>query len=84
MHASYNAAHIRHTTGWLQVLDSRLRITLQTPLHLTLLYVFGLALSFYMQHLTLQLGQVEHQQSLAASEAALAPLNAFQRNQVSL
>jgi hypothetical protein len=46
--------------------------------------LFGLALSFYMQHLTLQLGQVEHQQSLAASEAALAPLNAFQRNQVSL
>lgn len=38
----------------------------------------------YTQRLTLQLGQVEHQQSLAASEAALAPLNPFQRNQVCL
>lgn len=43
----------------------------------------ALRLHSCLQRLTLQLGQVEHQQSLAASEAALAPLNPFQRSQVS-
>jgi hypothetical protein len=35
-----------------------------------------------LQRLHLQVNQVEHQQSLATSEAALAPLNPFQRSQV--
>lgn len=42
----------------------------------------GWLLLAVLQRLTQQLSQVEHQQSLAASEAALAPLNPFQRSQV--
>lgn len=34
------------------------------------------------KRLHVQLSQLEHQQSLAASEAAVAPLNPYQRSQV--
>jgi hypothetical protein len=48
----------------------------------TVIAVPATFLLLVLQRMQLQLSQVEHQQSLAASEAALAPLNPYQRSQV--